>query len=243
VNRLVGELVRRQHRRAEQPDRPRPGEPFGETSIPAQVSIIRRPLPFDQRKFVKTLPDIPRPPATKQSTFIAAYVQVVKPPVAHFRASALYGPLPDRSRTEREAPTREGALRARRLPGRADCRPEVHHRLVIDARTLRIQLLLCQLRKRPPAGRRVHGKIQIEHPRQHAERIAVHRRPRLPASNGSHRSSRVIPHPRQGAQLVVANGEAAAETGHHLPGCGAEVAGTAVIAEPLPQPQHLVLRG
>ena len=40
-----------------------------------------------------------------------------------------------------------------------------------------------------------------------------------------------------------ANGEAAAETGHHLPGCGAEVAGTAVIAEPLPQPQHLVLRG
>ena len=143
----------------------------------------------------------------------------------------------------RAAPRGDRARGAVRALRQADQRPQLHQRLVPLARRA---VVGHQLRRAPsqPSRRRAASRVapQAEPAGQHARHVAVHQRRRAVEGDAGHRRGGVGPDSRQLAQprRVVRH-----PTPVPVPQRARrrlEVAGPAVVAEPRPQREHVVLR-
>ena len=220
---------------------PAVAEQFAERRRCSQLREIRSLVRFDKRKFIQPLPDIASAATVQQRLPAAGHVQVVEPTVAHLRTPLFYGAHAHRARSQGEAPPSQGAIPAPGLRGGTLQGPEIHDRLVVKSRAGSIQLQLRQLGERPLPGRRIYRDADIEKPCQHPVYIPVEHCARSVVNDRADGRRSIVAHAGQRAHLPVRGREHPAEPRHDLPRGSMEVAGTAVIAQPLPQFEHLVL--
>ena len=215
---------------------------FAEVGPCGQCGEIRRTLRFEQRKFIKPLPNIAPRPATQQCPPFTANVQIMEPPFTHLRPSLLHGTQGDRPGREGEATSGQRTLPAAGLRRSTQQRPEIHQSLIIGSRPLRIQQRLRQLHTNPTPRPGIDGHLYVEKPGQHPEDIAVQDGVRQTERHRSHRSSGIIAHARQRTEGVRLRRELSAEPADDLPGGGVQIPGTAVIPQSLPQLEYFVFR-
>ena len=168
-------------------------------------------------------------------------MQVVKPTVAHLRTPLFYGTHVHRAGSQGEAPPSQGAIPAPGLRRGTLQGPEIHDRLVVKSRAGSIQLQLRQLGERPLPGRRIYRDADIEKPCQHPVYIPVEHCARSVVNDRADGRRSIVAHAGQRAHAFVGDREYPAKPRHDLPRGSMEVTGTAVIAQPLPQFEHLVL--
>ena len=125
----------------------------------------------------------------------------------------------------------------------ADLRPQVHQGLVIIAGPAGRQVLGGQLPQAGLAARRAGVFGHIEQARQHAADVAIQGRLILPKSDRGNRPGGIAPNARQLAQLPGIRRQLAAMLFVHDLRGTLQVACPAVIAQPLPGRQHLLLGG
>ena len=118
--------------------------------------------------------------------------------------------------------------------------PEIHHGLVEVARAVFGQERLCQGRELFLRCRGAHGRVDAVMPCQHAIDIAVDHGGGQAECDGTDGGRCVIAHAFQGADAFQRVGEGALLP--DLSGGSKEVPSAAVVAEPFPEPQHLVFR-
>ena len=196
---------------------------------------------LDQRKLVKPLPDVAPLAAVQQDPITRGDVQVIEPAVADPGFALLHGTVGDGSGSEGQTTVRQRARLAAGRRGRTPNRPEVHDRLVVAARMRGIELRLRQTGEGPFSGRGVDRFGEVEEPREHPVNIAVDDGARGIVSRRTDGRGSVVAHAAQRAHVVRRHGKHPAETFDDLPGGGKQVAGAAVITQPLPEFQHLVL--
>ena len=117
---------------------------------------------------------------------------------------------------------------------------QLHHRLIMLSRMLRVHEVTGQFRKCLLPLRRINRDIHRKQAREYPEDIPVDHRIGLVPGKRNNGSRRVLPYPLQRNHILVAAGKYAAETLHNLFGRRMEVTRPAVIAQPLPIFQHLV---
>ena len=169
-------------------------------------------------------------------------MQVVEPTVAHLGFRLLDGTLRNRSCGQSQTARRKRTVGASGLRRSALQRPEIHDGLIVTPRTTHIELRLRQFSERALSGRGVDRKVDIEKPRQHPENIAVEHGAGSVVSGRADGRGGIVADAPQRADLVVRPGKHASEPLRDLPRRSVQVARTAVIAEPLPCLEHLVLR-
>ena len=170
MNGLMGELMAgHDHRSDESPLRI--SQQFAEVGPCGQCGEIRRTRRFEQRKFIKPLPNIAPRPATQQCPPFTANVQIMEPPFTHLRPSLLHGTQGDRPGREGETASGQRALPAAGLRRSTQQRPEIHQSLIIGSRPLRIQQRLRQLHKNPTSRPGIDGHLYVEKPGQHPNAI------------------------------------------------------------------------
>ena len=104
-----------------------------------------------------------------------------------------------------------------------------------------VQLRLRQFGESALSGRGVDRRIEVEEPRENPVDIAIDHGARSVVGRRTDGRGGIVAHAAQGANLLQRDGEPSAEAFDDLPGGGMEIAGSAVIAESLPEFQHLVL--
>ncbi|MPM69241.1 hypothetical protein SDC9_116185 [bioreactor metagenome] len=77
----------------------------------------------------------------------------------------------------------------------------------------------------------------------HAKHVPVHRRRGQAEGDGSNSPRRIVAHAVQGTDAVVIGGKHAPVLLHHLPGGPLKIAGSVIIAQPLPKLKDFVLLG
>ena len=155
----------------------------------------------------------------------------------------LHGPHADRPGRQRKTPRRQRTVVAAGCGRRALQRPEIHDRLIVTSGSARVELRGGQFGEEPAAGRRVDRLGDVEQAGEHAVDIAVHRSHGFVVCRRADRRRSILPHSPQRPHVGIRTREHSAELRDDLP-CGRmQIAGTAVITEPLPELHHLVLPG
>ena len=139
------------------------------------------------------------------------------------------------------APLGKWALGALGRGGRAQGSTKVHHRLVEVGSAVAGQQLLRQCGKLLLGCRGVDRRLNPVVARQHAIGIAVDGGMGQPEGKCGNGGRRVVAHTLQTANLLIIIGKTARR--HNLLGGSVQVARTAIVAQPLPQTQHLVFAG
>ena len=168
-------------------------------------------------------------------------VQVIEPAVADPGFASFHGTVGDGSGSEGQTALRQRACFAAGRRGRTLNRSEVHDRLVVAARMRGVELRLRQAGESPFSGRGVDRFGEIEEPREHPVDIAVDDGARSIVSRRADGRRGIVAHAAQRTHVVQRAGKHPSETLYDLTGGGPEVTGAAVIAQPLPEFQHLVL--
>ena len=135
-----------------------------------------------------------------------------------------------------------GAEARRRAPvaqgcavGQAHGCPQLHHGLVEGARHGGGDNLLQCLPHPLLGGGEGDVPLVPGDAGHHPEHVAVHRRNGDAEGDGGDGTRRVLPHSGQSEQFLIAGGNGPAVPLHHLSGGLFQVAGTAVIPQPLPE--------
>ena len=196
---------------------------------------------LDQRKLVKSLPDVAPLAAVQQNPVARGDVQVIEPAVADPGFASFHGTVGDGSGSEGQTALRQRTCFAAGRRGRTLNRPEVHDRLVVAARMRGVELRLRQAGESPFSGRGVDRFGEVEEPREHPVDITVDDGARSVVSRRADGRRGIVAHAAQRTHVVQRAGKHPSETLYDLTGGGPEVAGAAVIAQPLPEFQHLVL--
>ena len=126
--------------------------------------------------------------------------------------------------------------------GQAHCRPQVHQGLVEVPGPVMGHGIGHGLPERGADFGIQHVAAVAGEPRRHPQHVAVHGGHGLSEGDGQDGPRRVVPDACQTPQVVITVREFAAEILHHGLRRSFQIAGTAVIAQPLPQPHQLLLR-
>ena len=130
-----------------------------------------------------------------------------------------------------------------RLAGMAQGRAQFHQGLIVVAGTVRRKISPHLITNPPLHIRPPHVLPHAVEARGDPVYVAVHRRYAQPKGDAADRARRVGPHARQGQKPFIARGEGAAMRLHHRLRRFLQVARTAVVPQPLPGLEHLLLRG
>ena len=118
---------------------------------------------------------------------------------------------------------------------------KVHDSLIVSSRLMHGQQLLRHSVKLMFACRRVNGCLNTQYTSQDTIDIAINNCDRQPKSDATDCRCCVLTHPFQTENFFKSCWEPT--HADNLLRCGVQISCPAVIAEPLPQPQHLVFGG
>lgn len=196
-----------------------------------------------QGQFVESFPNVVSLSFVDECLLSIRQEEVVKMAVSAARFFALCWKFARCFVGIRKADFLHGASVARRGGGRAERCSEVHHGLVEEGRTLRVDETLRQLLKFVFALCRVDRSGDFEGARQDAVAVAVHRGVGQSEGERADGRRRVVADTFERENLFVVVGELAVVLFDDAL-CGKmEIPGAAVIAQPLPAFQHLLFVG
>ena len=176
----------------------------------------------------------PAPPSA-QHQFIAAFdVQVVEIAGFDSRTPLFDGTDIDRTGGKSQTAVTQRALRTAGLCRKTAKSPEIHNGLVVKSRPLPVDQRIGQRSERPPSGSRIDGRIEIVKAGKHPKDIAVECGTGFLVCDRTDRRSRIVAHAGQCPHVGIGRRENAAVRLHDPPGCGQQVPGPGVVAEPLP---------
>src|SRR3712207_2092854 len=211
--------------------------PLPEAGVSKQLLFPQRGGSLYQRKLEKILPNIVARPLFYISIRARTHEHIMEITVGRLRLVPLHRQLRHGSLRQSRATAGKGTLPATGRPWRALQRTEVHHRLIVHARTPLVHHLLRQCGKQLLPLRRVNRRIDTEETREHPVHIAVYRRIRHPVGERTHRRGSILPHPFQSPHFGIS----ARKNPVHAPCGGMQVACARVITQPLPILHHLIL--
>lgn len=125
--------------------------------------------------------------------------------------------------------------------GRALQRAEVHDRLIVACGPPAVELFVGQRGEGPAPLARVDGKVEIEQAREHTVDVAVDDGVRCVAGDRADGRRRVVAHAFERPHIGVVGRKPASVKGDDLTCRGVKIPRPAVIAQSLPELQHLVL--
>ena len=120
---------------------------------------------------------------------------------------------------------------------------ELHDGLIVCAGLIGREEFAGQIVVEAAAGGGVGGRIDGEESADDAQHIPVDDGVRRPGGEGHDGGGRVVADAAEGADGGVIRGEASGEAIADVAGGGVEVAGAGIVAEALPEPEDVLLRG
>ena len=204
----------------------------------AIAGLADEPLVTDQR-LKQALPDVSSSALADGGAALIPYVDIVEAADLDFGGLLADREPVDLARRQGGAAVRQGAEQAGGGDRRALQGAEIHHRLVEVARPVRGQQRLGPGGEFLPGGGGADRRGDAVIPGQHAVDVAVHDGGRQPECDRADGCRRVVAHALESADAVERVREPA--ECDNLPRGGVQVAGAAVVAQPLPEPQHRVL--
>ena len=198
---------------------------------------------LDERELEEALPDVARGPAVEEEVVARGDVEIMKVTVDRLRAVLL-----DREAL-RCAGGVGGATRGERadaaigVAGNALQGAELHDSLVVFAGMIGREETAGQIVVEAAAGGGVGGRVDGEESADDAQHIPVDDSVRRPGGEGDDGGGRVVADAAEGADVSIIRGEAPGEAIADVAGGGVEVAGAGIVAEALPEPEDVLLRG
>ena len=207
-----------------------------------------------EHEFPQALPDVARAALVHPQLVLIYINDVCEASFAHVRPSLFQGTFAHGAGCQCQAMAPHGAGRALGLRGCAEQGAQLHHRLVVAPRRFLplafahglFQQFIGEPLEELLSLRCVDGRVDVVEARQHAIDVAVHHGHPFLRGEAGDGGCRVASHAFQPDEVGEGVGEVLPAVllapGHHLLRCGVQVAGTAVVAQSLPQFQHLVER-
>ena len=119
---------------------------------------------------------------------------------------------------------------------------QLHHRLIVQTRSLPVQLLFRQLGKQLLARSRIDGRIEGIPTREHPIDIAIDHRIGLIPRKRDNGSRCIVADSLQGTYRSIVRRKDPPMLLHDHPGSRMHIPGPAVVAQPLPILQNLLFR-
>ena len=198
---------------------------------------------FDERELEEALPDVARGPSAEEEIVARGDVEIMEETVDRFRAVLLDGEALRCAGGMGGATRGEWADAAIGVAGDALQGAELHDGLVVCAGLIGREETAGQIVVEAAAGGCVGGRIDGEESADDAQHIPVDDGVRRPGGEGHDGGGRVVANAAEGADGGVIRGEASGEAIADVAGGGVEVTGAGIVAEALPEPEDVLLRG